>query len=458
MNPRLRRVEKLRLRSTDEGLNRRGVILIEDALNTASLPDGDRARVLIIRKLSLGRIRATDAAASIAVRLEARCREVATFAVHAFSPEALAAPAVYFNDDAEPYTRLAIQIACALPVSAWFWPLAVPEWRPTMSRDESMRALLTGALTSSAGPTAALALVRALVRHHALDALASALRHQDGTPLLRAFGWATFGRNLFLLPSTESQRPVDAPSETLESLALPWFIAWGLNDPRSLWLACALYSIERPALTAHASLPPKAAAWIVSSRASVPDVAPLLSEPVEAKQRKASVGQDDVITPSGAPRRHRFTERAGLFYMVTVMHQLGMAEWLETNPEPSSWNTPHRVLHSIAQRLDTRPDDPVFEALGDVSEHAPIDVESDIGKWVSSLRRFCRRTVGMGLHSAVCRRGRLALTETHVDVLFDLDRLDIRIRRTGLDLDPGWVPWFGRVVLFHYGDMEVADA
>jgi len=24
------------------------------------------------------------------------------------------------------------------------------------------------------------------------------------------------------------------------------------------------------------------------------------------------------------------------------------------------------------------------------------------------------------------------------------------VRRLGLDLDPGWLPWFGRVVRFHY--------
>jgi hypothetical protein len=24
------------------------------------------------------------------------------------------------------------------------------------------------------------------------------------------------------------------------------------------------------------------------------------------------------------------------------------------------------------------------------------------------------------------------------------------VRRLGLDIDPGWLPWFGRVVAFHY--------
>jgi hypothetical protein len=36
-------------------------------------------------------------------------------------------------------------------------------------------------------------------------------------------------------------------------------------------------------------------------------------------------------------------------------------------------------------------------------------------------------------------------------VFFDLNGVSLAVRRGGLDLDPGWVPWFGRVVGFHYG-------
>jgi hypothetical protein len=37
-----------------------------------------------------------------------------------------------------------------------------------------------------------------------------------------------------------------------------------------------------------------------------------------------------------------------------------------------------------------------------------------------------------------------------VDLLLDNRHADVRVRRAGLDLDPGWVPWLGRVVLHHY--------
>src|SRR5437588_12281767 len=122
MDNHLRRVRKLRLESTDEDANRRGAILIEDALRTASLPDGDGSRLLVVRKLPLGTIRAGDPPSAVALRIESRCRELGSFAVPAIVPEATTAPAVSFEDDLEPFVALALPPARAQDVSAWFWP------------------------------------------------------------------------------------------------------------------------------------------------------------------------------------------------------------------------------------------------------------------------------------------------------------------------------------------------
>ena len=56
------------------------------------------------------------------------------------------------------------------------------------------------------------------------------------------------------------------------------------------------------------------------------------------------------------------------------------------------------------------------------------------------------------------REGRVAVTRTHLDFIFDFDQVDIRIRRAGIDIDPGWVNWLGMVVQFHYQQEESADA
>ena len=67
------------------------------------------------------------------------------------------------------------------------------------------------------------------------------------------------------------------------------------------------------------------------------------------------------------------------------------------------------------------------------------------------MRLWCHRYSGLGLRSIVRRPGQVACSATHVEVSFDLDLADIRLRRIGLDIDPGWVSWFGRIVKFHYG-------
>jgi hypothetical protein len=59
----------------------------------------------------------------------------------------------------------------------------------------------------------------------------------------------------------------------------------------------------------------------------------------------------------------------------------------------------------------------------------------------------------MSAREVVTRGGRVWLTRAELDVTLPHDAVDIRIRRSGLDVDPGWVPWlgpFGRVVRFHY--------
>ncbi|WP_167857825.1 hypothetical protein [Mycobacterium sp. DL99] len=48
------------------------------------------------------------------------------------------------------------------------------------------------------------------------------------------------------------------------------------------------------------------------------------------------------------------------------------------------------------------------------------------------------------------RRGSIVAEPGWIDVHLDLDDVDIDVRRAGLDLDPGWIPWLGCVVRFCY--------
>ena len=85
---------------------------------------------------------------------------------------------------------------------------------------------------------------------------------------------------------------------------------------------------------------------------------------------------------------------------------------------------------------------------------APVEETHDlqliIGAYLFAVRRYLWRFSKTGLRRVVRRRGRVAMTRTHLDVSFFMWQIDIDIRKAGLDINPGWTPWLGRVVQFHY--------
>lgn len=70
--------------------------------------------------------------------------------------------------------------------------------------------------------------------------------------------------------------------------------------------------------------------------------------------------------------------------------------------------------------------------------------------WELAVRSWLAQHTALSLRDVVARPGRIAVTRTHLDIFFDLAQADVRVRRVGLDLDPGWLPWLGRVVAYHY--------
>lgn len=78
--------------------------------------------------------------------------------------------------------------------------------------------------------------------------------------------------------------------------------------------------------------------------------------------------------------------------------------------------------------------------------------ELALRSWRYALRRWCRRFSRMGLHDVVVRFGHVAATKTHIDVFFNHRQADVRLRKSGMDINPGWTPWLGRIITFHYVD------
>ncbi len=142
------------------------------------------------------------------------------------------------------------------------------------------------------------------------------------------------------------------------------------------------------------------------------------------------------------------TTAGGLLFLVPLLCRLAFADWLAG--DAGRRDRPQRILVMLLHRLRVDGDDPVW-CLFAPALAADAAADGEAACWLRDCRRHLRRRVGIGLHSLVCRPARLSLTPTHIDVWQDLEAVDLRLRRAGLDLDPGWVPWLGRVLCFHYG-------
>jgi hypothetical protein len=507
----LRRVHRLHLRSSHETLNRRGAILLEDALRTASLPDGGGSRLLLVRLLSLGRFRASIAPASLALLIEQRVRECCARAVSAQDPSAPMASAVYFRDEVEPYVSLAVRLAKQGSVDAWFWPLAARGWNPGMSRDDALLVLLAGICQTEAAWAGVLSLVRVLLNEDALSPVLGSLRRQHGVALMGLFGWSapTLAPAAVARPRADPRR-IAIPADW-RTIAANWIRSWGGEDARSLWLAGVLSTLAaRENGQAFATLTSDAmhearrliGAFLAAdlrpeSLATAGDITlekPGAQAATDARLNpepgsQASEGQDDTPEKSEAltwtdanagiePRSQSFDGRddsvtspliaapvvqkeltyfGGLFFLIGAMQRTGLPDWLQSSPEMAQWEFPALILRAIARRLRASEDDPVLMALFCSPQEIPAEVDTAIRIWISKLRRWCRRIARVGFHSLICRPGRITFTETHIDVAFHAADADIRVRKAGLDIDPGWTPWLGRVIHFHYLSRDEFD-
>jgi hypothetical protein len=143
------------------------------------------------------------------------------------------------------------------------------------------------------------------------------------------------------------------------------------------------------------------------------------------------------------------TAAAGALFLVHPLAWLGIAE---------CDNAPALVgelLALLGQRLGLPAEDGLFvlaATLAAAGPATPVLEAADAGLWLRRCRRLLRRDAGIGLASLALRPGSIAAGPAHLDLHLPMSAVDLRIRRAGLDIDPGWLPWLGQVWRFHYLD------
>ncbi len=148
------------------------------------------------------------------------------------------------------------------------------------------------------------------------------------------------------------------------------------------------------------------------------------------------------------------TNAAGFFFLLNALESLGIAEALALGPSQARSDFVPRLLLHLAKHAEVPPDDPIALWLRSLAATLPREPDGAgeyvVRIWSLAVRRWCWHVAKIRVRDMVTRPGVFSVNRTDLDVSLPLDVADVRIRRAGLDLDPGWLPWFGRVVRFHY--------
>jgi hypothetical protein len=143
---------------------------------------------------------------------------------------------------------------------------------------------------------------------------------------------------------------------------------------------------------------------------------------------------------------------AGLVFLVPLLTRLGIEELLAERTDLAELDWSDGLLLRLAYRLGVPTDDAALTWLrADGLPVAPAN-RAVTATWMRATRARARRDTGRTLAAIVRRTGVIAATHTHIDVFLRHTEVDVAVRRAGLDIDPGWVPWLGKVIQFHYGD------
>jgi hypothetical protein len=155
-----------------------------------------------------------------------------------------------------------------------------------------------------------------------------------------------------------------------------------------------------------------------------------------------------------------------VLFLLNTAADAGFPDSLDEPPflgRPTPW-----LVQQLGVRLvPALPDDPAVLALSGVDPDLPGDQAPPDHREAAALDRCAARWAAatasrlrpgavdppsdLELVRLLARRDATVVREPGwVEVVLRLDDVDLDVRRSGLDIDPGWVWWLGQVVRFHY--------
>lgn len=196
--------------------------------------------------------------------------------------------------------------------------------------------------------------------------------------------------------------------------------------------------IERQAIDPSASAPEpiRSTGWIERSE----ETAHAWPESTEAPAAGTPPPRPLSVPESQVEMNHGLASPwSGLWLLLPLLLRHG----LDAADDPlTAWAG---ALRAACRRFGVPDDDVIHTALAD------LDLPpGDDAYWFRSARLAAIDDARLPLLRIARRSGAAWVSPERIDIEFPAASLDLRIRRAGFDINPGFVPWLGRIVHFHY--------
>lgn len=503
-----RTVQHLHLRAPSAQAAVHAVHRLEDALRCASLPDAGE-RLLLVRRLHLGRLPADLSSQSLSLLIEQRVQAAGGSWVHGEHRSAAESPTVFFASRLQAAQAAVRRRAEGHSLTAWFWRAALRGAQIDASDGEFLHSVIAVLAQETTAPVSLPLLVADAVAAGHADWLIRRMPQETSRLLVAVSGAPWPVADAVPLRDTD---PSAHPMRHARSRAAGPMRQ--MPPPRDwpLWLQAVLRTAPwSPDAVPKTAAGPVHAGQIVSHGAAPvldQDSAPRqgreqrveLAAPFSAAQLSrhatdprptlpvtapvappsaahAAVAQTPVEQAFGPIAQPPFdvglpTQAGGLLCLLNVLSRLGFADWQAQHQDAPLGGL---ILLQALHRLHLPDDDPAWALAASLPApptrearcwHAPalwqdariavahqedaIAPEVMATLWLTACRRYLRRVARIGLASLVCRAAQMQWSPTHLSTRLGLRDADLRVRRAALDIDPGWLDWLGRVVTFHY--------
>ena len=423
---------------------------IEDGLRISSKPAALAQRFILLRRLRV-RLPRQASAQSLALQLEREWRALEAQA----QPMARAAPdaaAVWAADETQARELLLLRWLAGQDSEAWFWRRLLPAVAPSQPLGLRLRALL---FEPFVGGTATASSEAALRRAWWRQAVPRIVDAGQGASLLAPLSVAQCEQlsaaGAWLRPDAhggsaqhvpvQARRAADAsrraPAPEPSEGAPPRAPSTELGRE-----AMAADAAKRPPSTTSPRWPqPPAAA---PSQRSSPSSADATRQGND--DRADAAAWPPVLADAGPSFDDwQSTHWAGLWLLLPLLLRLGLGR----APKPAPLLA--AVLRQAASGVEL--DAPALQWIEQVAaldDGSDADLDIEAADWWRRARLSSLMQARLPLRRVLRRSGRVWLATHRIDVEMPLARADVRIRRAGFDIDPGFVPWLDCVLHFHY--------